>query len=341
MRASTKPRAHAVGLSQLSEHLFDPLHGLLDQLGQQPRRHRLHRHQQDGLDACIPIGVFHWTKPSSLVVVDVVARRRRPRPLAAPASPSAASQMMERSPKVVPCPRVTRPILHSSSRARKRTMTWIQVPAPVTRAAEQHGTPRFGQGGDQLGHGLGHRDGVHGQCEVDPGHRPLGRAAQVAYAVLGVIPRRSGACPTKSSSSPTSTWDGARRLFGQGDEDVGRGGIQRHSRRRASSRSRSSHPTRSSSSIRLGPGSDLWLRRTATNPSTSRSGMSRTSTSWSATAGRSDLEDRCGDRVGHPPTLSTRGTSPRTPSSAGGTCRCALPWRPMERALSGSRRPGT
>ena len=50
------------------------------------------------------------------------------------------------------------------------------------------------------------------------------------------------------------------------------------------------------------------------------------------------LEDGCGHRVGHPPTLSNAPHRPRAPRGAPGqrpAGRSALPWRPMNRVLSG------
>ena len=220
---------------------------------------------------------------------------------------------MDRSPKVVPCPSVTLPILHSSSRARKRTMTSMRVRQSRTRARNDAARCDSGTA-DQLGDRLGHRDGVHGDVrEVDPRHRPLGatRAGRPGPRPRAVMPAsRSGAWTTKSSSSPTSR--------GWSATPVRPGRRRRRPRRRtpgtraagpAADRApptRSGPPRRPSprgpgssfcdfSSIRMAAtsrNSDSWLKsirsrcseRTVTKPSTTgRSGMSRTSTSWEDT----------------------------------------------------------
>ena len=103
------------------------------------------------------------------------------------------------------------------------------------------------------------------------------------------------------------------------------------------------------SSIRMAAtsrNSESWLKSicsrcsvsTCTNPSTTgRSGISRTSSSWEDTRCKQEvdrtLEDRGRDRVGHPPTLPNAGrTRPAHPRPA---WRAPVPWRPMNRVLSG------
>ncbi len=129
-------------------------------------------------------------------------RRARHRPRPAPGSP--ATQATSRSPKVWPWSRATRPCLHSSSRARKRTMISMRVvrwPVRVRKVAR----PRAGRRRLELGHGVGHGDRVHGHVvEVDGG---TGRSAvarrKAAATWSGVTPSsRSGAPTARSSSSP-------------------------------------------------------------------------------------------------------------------------------------------
>ena len=133
------PLLALVRLGQLGQRLLDPLDRLLQQLGQQLGRQGLHRHQQDGLDRAAQLGVLHGLNPSPFVVVDLDSppSSASPRPLATPASSSAASHEIRRSPKVAPCPSDTRPILHSSSRARKRTITSMRVRQSCTSARKE------------------------------------------------------------------------------------------------------------------------------------------------------------------------------------------------------------
>ena len=76
--------------------------------------------------------------PSPFVVIDLIARQLGQ---AAAARHSRqiveASHEIRRSPKVSPCPSDTRPILHSSSRARKRTITSIRVRQSCTSARKE------------------------------------------------------------------------------------------------------------------------------------------------------------------------------------------------------------
>ena len=102
-------------------------------------------------------------------------------------------------------------------------MTSMRVRQSRTRRAERRGALRLGHR-DQLGDRLGHRDGVHGDVrQVDPGHRALGGPMQVGlgHVLGGDAGQQVGGMDDEVVVEPHLALDGTRRLFGQGDEDVG------------------------------------------------------------------------------------------------------------------------
>ena len=82
--------------------------------------------------------------------------------------------------------------------------------------------------GDEVRHRLGDRDGVHRDVgQVDPGHRALGRSPEVGLGqVVGRDPgQQVRGVDDEVVVEPDLPRNGARRLLGQGDEDVGRRGV--------------------------------------------------------------------------------------------------------------------
>ena len=106
-------------------------------------------------------------------------------------------------------------------------MTSMRVRQPSTSVAERRGPLGLGHG-DELGHRLGHRDGVHRDVgEVDPGHRALGRPAQVGLGQVlrGDPGQQVGGVHHEVVVESHLAGDRTRRLLGQGHEDVGRRGV--------------------------------------------------------------------------------------------------------------------
>ena len=233
-------------------------------------------------------------------------------------------------------------------------MTSMRVRQPATSARNEVARSRLGHG-DQLGHRLGHRDGVDGDVgEVDPGHRALGRAAQVGLGqVLGRDPgQQVRGVHDEVVVEPHLARDRARRLLGQGDEDVGRGGVgpalEQPGQQEvallpadqvlvvvASPRGPGSSFC-DLSSMRMAAtsrNSDSWLKSIGSRCSERTRheavdhGQQRDVEDVDLVGGHEvqqevdrTLEDWGGDRVGHPPTLPNRADAsraPRVPPEAG------------------------
>ncbi len=106
-------------------------------------------------------------------------------------------------------------------------MTSMRVRQPSTSARKE--VARAGLvDGNEVGHCLRDRDGVHGDVgQVDPGHRALGRTPEVGLGqVIGRDPGQEvRRVHHEVVVQPHLARDGTGRLFGHGHEDVGRGGI--------------------------------------------------------------------------------------------------------------------
>ena len=106
-------------------------------------------------------------------------------------------------------------------------MTSMRVRQPSTSERKEVARSRLVHR-DEVGHRLGDRHGVHGDVgQVDPGHRALGRPPEVGLGqVVGGDPGQEvGGVDHEVVVEPDLARHGARGLLGQGDEDVGRGGV--------------------------------------------------------------------------------------------------------------------
>ena len=106
-------------------------------------------------------------------------------------------------------------------------MTSMRVRQPST--SERKDVARSdSRHGDEVRHGLGDRDRVHGDVgQVDPGHRALGRPPQVGLGqVVGGDPgQQVGGVHHEVVVEAHLAGIERDGLLGQGDEDVGRRGV--------------------------------------------------------------------------------------------------------------------
>ncbi len=247
-------------------------------------------------------------------------------------------------------------------------MTSMRVWQPRTSSRNERRPLHVGQR-DQLGHRLGHRDGVDGDVgEVDPRHRPLGRPPQVGLGqVVGrdpgqqvggvddeaVVEARPRGAPSATPARPgRRTRRPPRRR--RGTRAGGPAGGRAPPSRRGPRRRRSPR----------GPGRSRWDFSSMRMEATSRNSDSWLKSISVALLGQDvhegvdhreqrdvedvdlvrghqvqqevdgALEDGRGDRVGHPPTLPNRGPLAH-PGAAGCSARApyhVAPWTGSSRA---------